>query len=316
MVGFVCELTPKCNLACGFCYNVWRGPGADHPRPLPPDQFADLLIRTLRDAKADWLSLAGGEPLLYPGLNLLLQRIAADLPQLKIGLLSNGTLLSAQRLAELARSGLRYVELSLFASSRRRYETLTGRDLLEAAHRAVLCVKEQGLPLTVSCTLVADGLDEFENVLMTAVALGADAVSLNPFTSTGHGRSREKEWELSRTQLERFLTIADRLAARMPVPVNVALPVEDCVIPHAHYPHLHFAPCQCGSGKWVIDPQGSLRTCEQNETPIGNLSRQSFSELAAHRLVSDFRGQNCYPECKTCPKYNQCGGGCRFRSTH
>ena len=315
MIGFVCELTPKCNLACGFCYNTWRMPDADIPRPLPPDTFAELLIRTLREAKADWLSLAGGEPLMYPGLNLLLQRVADDLPQLNIGLSSNGTLLSAQRLAELARCGLRYVELSLFASSRQRYETLTGRDMLEDAHRAILCVKEQQLPLTVACTLLADGLDEFENVLMTALALGADAVCLNPFTPTGHGRSREKEWGLSRAQLEGFLSIADRLAAKMPIPIEVTLPVEDCVIAHTRYPRLRFASCWCGKGKWVIDPQGSLRICEQNEMVIGNLMQQSFSELAAHPTVSEFRAQNRHAECQTCSKYMHCGGGCRFRVT-
>lgn len=314
MIGFVCELTPKCNLACGFCYNVWRAPGSDHPRPLPPDTFAELLVRTLQEAKAGWLSLAGGEPLLYPGLELLLQRVAESLPQLKIGLLSNGTLLSAQRLAELV--GLHYVELSLFASSRQRYEALTGHDLLETAHRAILCVKEQGLPLTVACTLLPDGLDEFENVLMTALALGADAVCLNPFTPTGHGKSREKEWSLSRTQLESFLAIADRLAEKMPVPVTVTLPVEDCVIPHDRYPHLLFTACQCGEHKWVVDPQGFLRTCEQNEMQLGNLMQHPFSELAAHPSILKFREQNHHAACKTCLKYKQCGGGCRFRATH
>jgi len=315
MIGFVCEVTPKCNLACGFCYNVWRTPGINHPRPLPFEPFAELLTRTLREAKADWLSLAGGEPLLYPGLETLLQCVAESLPQLKIGLLSNGTLLTRQRLAGLARVGLDYVELSLFASSRQRYEALTGHDLLETAQRAILCVKEQGLPLTVACTLLSDGLDEFENVLMMAIALGADAVCLNPFTPTGHGKTREKEWELSQAQLESFLAIADRLAGKMPVPVTVTLPVEDCVIPHDRYPHLSFGSCQCGERKWVIDPQGFLRACEQNETQIGNLMQQSFSELAAHPGVLKFREQNRHAACKTCLKYKQCGGGCRFRAT-
>lgn len=315
MVGFVCELTPKCNLRCGFCYNPWRSPHVHQPTPLSPTAFADILIPALRGSHAQWLAFAGGEPLLYPGLKPLMRQISDALPQVKIGLLSNGLLLSAERLSTLVSCGLSYVELSLFASSGSRYQSLTGSDRLDQAHAAILAVKQQGLPLTVACTLLADGLDEFEDIVLTAMAFGADAFAMNPFTPTGHGLSQQDVFNLTQSQLIQYLTLADHLAAQMPMPVTVTLPVEDCVIPHRHYPHLHFSRCQCAQEKWVVDPQGYLRTCEQNQISIGNLAKHSFAELSVKPDVTHFLSQHRKPECIHCERFSCCGGGCRFRKT-
>ena len=314
MTGFVCELTPKCNLRCGFCYNTWRTPGSTQPTPLPPEAFADLLIKTLRDADADWLAFAGGEPLLYPGLERLMQLVSAQLPAVRLGLLSNGTLLTAQRLAALLDSGLGYVELSLFAASPERYRALTGTDGLDSAHAAMLGVKQQGLPLTVACTLLADGLDQFADIVLTAAAFGADQLTLNPFTATGHGRAQQSLFELSRARLEQFLALADDLAVQTAMPLLVALPVEDCVIPHARYPHLHFSACQCARQKWAVDPQGNLRACEQSQDILGNLAERPFQELAASEAAKNFQGRLRRPQCGQCASFARCGGGCRFRA--
>lgn len=156
MTGFICEVTPKCNLNCLFCYNTWRDPDAVQPQPLKPEVFAQILIPTLRQTHASWLAFAGGDPLLYSGLERLMAQIAKALPQIRIGIASNGVALTKKRLADLIKNGLNYVEISLFSASVARYQALTGKDQLIRAHKAILAVKEQGLPLTVACTLLAD----------------------------------------------------------------------------------------------------------------------------------------------------------------
>ncbi len=313
MIGFVCELTPKCNLHCRFCYNTWRDPSVTQPQPLSAETFATLLIPTLKQSAAQWLAFAGGEPLLYPELNLLMKLISEQLPQVKLGILSNGVSLSNKRLRELIQVGLNYVELSLFTSSSTRYQALTGANMLERVHTTILHVKAQNLPLTIACTLLADGLDEFEEIIHTAFALGADAIALNPFTPTGYGLKQQGKFYLSQQQLHLFLEQAQNLATILPMPMSVTLPVEDCLLPHKNYPNLYFNPCQCGLNKWVIDPEGNLRICEQNPEIIGSLLTHSFSELSIKQKVMDFRIKNHKAECFDCKEYQQCGGGCRFR---
>lgn len=316
MLGFVCELTGQCNLNCSFCYNTWRSPEVPVPEPLAPETFANLLINTLRDANAGWLAFAGGEPLLYPKLPQLMSAIKQALPEVKIGLSSNGTTLTPKRLDELIQCGLNYVELSLFAASPERYKRLTGFSLLDHAHNAILATKDRDLPLTIACTLLADGLDEFENIALTAMTLGADVFAMNPFTPTGHGATQNEALGLSRQHIQAYLDVAQQLAQRMPtMPFAVTMPVEDCIISHAQYPHLNFSPCVCGLNKWVIDPEGYLRTCEQNPERLGNLAIHSFTELSKQAAANSFREQNRFIKCVSCKQYGECGGGCRFRCT-
>ena len=315
MTGFICEVTPRCNLDCIFCYNTWRDPQSQQPEPLKPQAFAQLLVPALKQAQASWLAFAGGEPLLYPGLEKLMAQVVKALPKIKVGIASNGTALTKKRLTSLVQSGLSYVELSLFSASAARYQALTGKNLLVHAHKAALAVKEAGLPLTVACTLLADNTDEFEKIALTALALGADVFAVNPFTPTGYGKQRRDELELSRKQLEKFLEKAQSLAQKLPLPFVVTLPVEDCVIAHARYPHLRFSRCECANGKWVIDPQGYLRICEQSHDRIGRLTEYSFKELSARACVKAFHANTRKPECLVCPQYGECGGGCRFRAS-
>lgn len=315
MIGFVCELTPACNLRCTFCYNTWRTPDSPWPEPLSSAEFAKVLIPTLQYTQAKWLAFAGGEPLLYPQLPELMQTISVHCPLVKIGLLSNGILLNETRLVELINCGLNYVELSLFASTASRYQTLTGINRLEQVHMAILNVKSYGLPLTIACTLLADGLEEFEDIVLTAMALGADTLAINPFTPTGYGKNQNAAFGLSYQQLHHFLIKADMLSAQLVFPIHITLPIEYCILPHLCYPNLHFSSCQCGKRKWVIDPQGYLRTCEQDAHQIGNLTEQSFKELYNGRYVQQFRAKQRFPACTDCPHYEVCGGGCRFRQT-
>lgn len=316
MLGFVCELTAKCNLQCSFCYNTWRSPNVPLPKSLAPETFATLLINTLRDANAGWVAFAGGEPLLYPKLAQIMQTINQALPEIKIGLASNGTALTSKRLDELIQSGLSYVELSLFAASHERYKCLTGADLLDHAHNAILTVKDRGLPLTIACTLLADGLDEFENIVLTAMTLGADFFAINPFTPTGYGALQADTHALSQQQIHTYLKLAQQLAQHIPtMSFTVTMPVEDCIISHAQYPNLKFSSCTCGLNKWVIDPEGFLRICEQNPERLGNLAINSFTELSKLPSVKRFREQNRFAKCTSCKQYGECGGGCRFRRT-
>lgn len=315
MTGFICEVTPKCNLNCVFCYNTWRDPAAVQPQPLSPEAFAQILIPALRQANASWLAFAGGEPLLYPGLESLMAQIVKALPQIRIGIASNGIALTKRRLADLIESGLSYVEISLFSASAIRYQTLTGKNQLIRAHKAILAVKEQGLPLTVACTLLADDTDEFEKIALTAIALGADAFAVNPFIPTGYGKKQQEQFELSHGQLKLFLDKAQKLTSKISMPLLVTLPVEDCVIKHTNYPSLRFSGCQCAVKKWVVDPEGYLRTCEQNHERIGSLCKHPFTFLSARACVKTFRARNRKPECVTCVKYNDCGGGCRFSAS-
>jgi uncharacterized Fe-S cluster-containing radical SAM superfamily protein len=91
------EPTTKCNMACEGCY---REKG-DH-RPLA-DVIQELeTIKRLR--KTDGISIAGGEPLLYPQLLDLVRYV--DSQGWKPIIITNGTLLTPEIIRELKKAGL------------------------------------------------------------------------------------------------------------------------------------------------------------------------------------------------------------------
>ena len=109
------SLTARCNLSCPYCQ-----PDGGEDTRLSLNQRLQL-IRACCDLGLTTLRLTGGEPLLAPDLNELLQAIQQGrnsrhdpLHQLQeVALTTNGTLLDASRAQQLQHAGLDRITISL-----------------------------------------------------------------------------------------------------------------------------------------------------------------------------------------------------------
>jgi MoaA/NifB/PqqE/SkfB family radical SAM enzyme len=95
----------RCNLSCTYCNEY-----DDFSKPVPT---ADLLRRIdlLAGLGAAAVHFSGGEPLLHPELDTLIERIRER--GMFAGLLTNGYLLSIERIQRLNRAGLDYLQISV-----------------------------------------------------------------------------------------------------------------------------------------------------------------------------------------------------------
>jgi len=95
----------RCNLSCTYCNEF-----DDHSRPVPT---ADLLgrIDRLVALGTGIITLTGGEPLLHPDLDLIIRRIRQRGPIAT--LITNGLLLTRERIAGLNRAGLEHLQISI-----------------------------------------------------------------------------------------------------------------------------------------------------------------------------------------------------------
>ena len=104
------SLTARCNLACPYCMPEGREP----PGLLTLDQRL-AVVRAAVTLGAGSLRLTGGEPLLHPQLEALIEAVqplrAEGLAE--IALTSNGTLLTAARAVALRRAGLDRITISV-----------------------------------------------------------------------------------------------------------------------------------------------------------------------------------------------------------
>lgn len=313
---FVFEVTPRCNAACPFCYNVWLGEGVRPPGELALPEIRRLFVKLAGEVLVRGVTLAGGEPLLRADL----EEIISLLNGLGIttGLATNGRLLDRPRLRALLEAGVSHVEVSLPATGGEMYGVLTGRGSVQPVRQALLELGAVHVPYTVSCILTALNRGAVTEVIELAAAFGAAGVSLNRFVPGGRGRHNAATLMLDDSELSEELDAADGAAARAAIPVTCTIPVEPCRFPHDRgphscWPHLQFTACICGDGKWTIGPDGDLRTCEQNPERLGSLLERDFRELSALPAVAAFRDADADRAlCVACADYPVCGGGCRF----
>lgn len=80
------HLLGRCNLECIHCYME----GAPHRQELLPIDLVLAAIGECRDLGIGTICLTGGEPLLYPGLDRVLEAAAA-MTGIQITLCTNGT---------------------------------------------------------------------------------------------------------------------------------------------------------------------------------------------------------------------------------
>ena len=95
----------RCNLSCSYCNEYDKT-----SNPVPTDQMLARIDR-LADFGTSMVDVSGGEPLLHPDLDLLINRIRRR--GMMAGLLTNGYLLSPDRIRRLNRAGLDRLQISI-----------------------------------------------------------------------------------------------------------------------------------------------------------------------------------------------------------
>jgi MoaA/NifB/PqqE/SkfB family radical SAM enzyme len=95
----------RCNLACAYCNEY-----DDFSKPVP----LDVMYRRLDKLAAlgtTIVTISGGEPLLHPELDKLIARVRHH--GMISGMITNGYLLTAERIQRLNRAGLEHLQISI-----------------------------------------------------------------------------------------------------------------------------------------------------------------------------------------------------------
>ena len=95
----------RCNLACTYCNEF-----DDHSHPVPTSEMLRR-VDLLADLGTGIVTFSGGEPLLHPDLDTLIRQVRAG--GMIATLITNGYLLSRDRIRQLDRAGLDHVQISI-----------------------------------------------------------------------------------------------------------------------------------------------------------------------------------------------------------
>lgn len=95
----------RCNLSCAYCNEY-----DDHSAPIPTEVMFRRIDR-LASFGTTIITISGGEPLLHPDLDDIIRRIRSR--GMIAGLITNGYLLTSERIERLNRAGLEHLQISI-----------------------------------------------------------------------------------------------------------------------------------------------------------------------------------------------------------
>src|SRR5436189_5691024 len=97
--------TRRCNLSCGYCNEY-----DDFSAPIATDEMIRRIDR-LAYLKTAIVTISGGEPLLHPEIEKIIQRIRHH--GMIAGMITNGYLLTPKKIQALNEAGLEHLQISI-----------------------------------------------------------------------------------------------------------------------------------------------------------------------------------------------------------
>ncbi len=254
-------VTYRCNNACRFCYAGCADAAQNSCSKYPElnTQSLKALIDIFRDkCKIPFFSFTGGEPLLRNDLeDLIAYAVSRDL---RVNLISNGTLATKERAGSLYASGLRTAQISLEGTDSATHDYLTAipgsfKKTLEGIH----ALQEAGIAVQTNTTLNAFNKSNICAMPQFVSSLGVTRMSMNLYIPTGTLEFRES-LAVSYSECAGILPLVQKAAKQANMTFYWYSPLPMCIYnPIANgFGNKNCAACD---GLVSVAPDGSLLPC-------------------------------------------------------
>ncbi|MBI5535263.1 MAG: radical SAM protein [Deltaproteobacteria bacterium] len=318
-------VTESCNLRCRHCIN--HSPSltcAGTARQMQP-----WLLDRLQDAfaAADYFAFThGGESLtsaMLPEVLRAIQAARASHPRrYDVHLLTNGMLLSSDKLRSLIDLGVTSIGVSLDGA---RAET-TERLRLGSSHpmviknlrHAVRMRAQADLRVGISMVVSASNLPELADMASLALDLGVDWLKLEEMFPSSAVARQELVAPSDPRLAEAMATVRRVVAGSRLVLVDHLSPPSGCECEARDRPDLrefrraddfanraHFQPCRAAWQQACVDPDGSVHPVDYHHPAIGNLLHDTMLDLwhngAMHALRREAIARIASPLREACP---------------
>ena len=200
--NIVFELTEACNQCCRFCYNYWRD-GSTPIAPPEPRMARRTLRKLLSQASVGTVSFSGGEPMLLRNIHDL--ALAARFKGCHVNVLTNGTLLTPDALANFVSLGVGAIQIPILSADASVHEYLTQlpgswAKATDALRRVAAVMPKGAFAVLVVTAVNAPGVPQ---TLRMIREMGVRNVMVNRFNIGGMGIRHCKELVLDAPTLKK-----------------------------------------------------------------------------------------------------------------
>jgi len=326
------NLIRRCNLTCHHCYTV--SADIDFKGELSTPE-AMAVLDDLKAFRVPALILSGGEPLMRPDIFDLSRRAKAL--GLYTGLSTNGTLIDASNIDEIADCGYDYVGISIDGLEATHDKIRQRQGAFRESMRAVRLCKARGIKVGLRFTLTRDNYAQFDDILALTAEHEVDKFYLSHLNYGGRGHRHRKHDAWHQMTRDAMTRLFDHCRAELErgIEREYVTGNNDADGPYLlHWAARHF-PAEVpalrqrllnwggnASGEFIanIDNLGNVHPDSfWWDHSLGNVRERPFSEIwrdAGDPLMTGFRRhpRPLKGRCGNCDYLAMCNGNTRVRA--
>ncbi|MFA6433943.1 MAG: radical SAM protein [Elusimicrobiales bacterium] len=293
------EFSGVCNLKCAHCFSSLSGKNMD-------EKTLDKVFQGLDELEPVNLVISGGEPLMNPLLPRAIE--GARKRDMRVSLMTNAVLVTRETAAMFKSLSVAKVMVSLdfFEDT---HDAIRGAGAFGKAVAGIKRVVAEKVPVFVTAMVqgkTAGRIDDFKKFCLSE--LGASGVRFSAVMPIGRGKESSEELGIPDMLLKRLF----RKGA-----------LEDMDAGSDAFARLStggYFNCNAGVGQCFVSADGNVYACHYFQNlgePMGLLAEMSLAEIyknnPAVAVASGF-DWNGLKECRACPAFAVCKGGCRARA--
>lgn len=296
-------LTNRCNLLCPHCYMF---SGRANENELTTEEILKLISDYKEIANGKFITLSGGEPVTHPDFDLIVMS-AAEIG-LEVKVLTNGTLMSPERIERLA--GYIYsVQISIDGFSEESNSLIRGKGNFQKALSAIDTLVNLGVDTAVAITPPYEVLkDHIEDYLVFAKELSrkykGKALRIKFADELLQGRQISPSRDFNKEYSKLIHKIQFQLYG-----------IDSEVLSFVETLHNNSILDNCMFGHFAVASNGDVFYCSRigDLSPIANVRTTTMNEIVSKALAAERASliSNLKP-CNECELRYICGGGCRI----
>jgi SynChlorMet cassette radical SAM/SPASM protein ScmF len=181
-------LTEGCNLACRHCWLAPQYQRADQSLSALPLELINSIIQQAKPLGLSGVKLTGGEPLLHPQIEEIVEVIKKEGLQLTVE--TNGVLCTPRLARKIAQCKRALVSVSLDGADAKTHEWVRGvPGCFDQAVKGVQTLVDAGLKPQIIMTLMKRNKDQVAEMIALAEGLGAASLKFNIIQPTARGET-------------------------------------------------------------------------------------------------------------------------------
>lgn len=292
------ELTPFCNLNCKMCYVHLNRNQVKASECLGAEQWKHLIDQAVEAGMMDAV-LTGGECLTFPAFDEVYLHLQEK--GIRVSVLTNGTLLSSERVSFFKKHPPRGIQISLYGENDDVYEAVTGSRCFDMVMNGVRRIQEAGIPASIAITpnryLKDNGVGLLSYVHSLGMTYTVNTMLFQPRKETG----RDGHDDISVDEYIQLQVLKRKLQG------SAVIPVPECELPPSATTGESEKGLKCGGGKnsFFIDWRGSMHPCANLMDIESHPLQDGF--LPAWQKIRDAVTEYPLPaECPKCVYRNVC----------